>query len=768
MNQTPLSTIFEGDVSLNPGSDISQFGYGDLMVNRRGWFYGTEDSVTPTSGTLVSYGGLGVSGDAQFGNNINVLYGTSYLTETLIDTTNGLMSVTGGNKVYIQVGDSSQFITTGGNLTLSSLSRNTFINGGLNANNAVQITATDPAGGVTIQSGNGVGAVSLISGSGGVSAFSSSGNITLTSNNGNTSIVNNTYVDNQNISLQLAGTTDSQISITSNGTNATRSAIYISTTHTAGNINITNNNGVGNGNINILSASGGINMTTNTGGVMNLTTQGADTNILLKSNSLGQTMSIGIQNTSDSSFVLTSSGINTTKNAMQIQTTNTAGSIAIIQAPFSMGAVNTLTGRGGFNVTTQTGGSIIMNAYGNLSTYTNSTTSDHQDLNVTVTGNTKSRVNILSEGTEYNAITLNSTGGIYGISNGPITFDTNDIVDGISIGTNIQNTPVYIGTPNSNTTIYGNLDVKGTTTSIESVTVTVNDNIVIVNNAPSGTANGGLGIKRWQSANNNGSGDVVIDTPDETGTLQGGNTLTTCVLSSSSNSIDNYYNDWWIRLTSGTGSGQVRKIKSYNGITKVATIYSTSNQTDPNVLNNTIPIEGLDFLTIPDNTSQYALFPCGYEFMIWDESLNQFAFGCSPSASGNNIVHYSNIQINNLSTSNVNCTTINNSTADTIFTVTLTNNSTTPVEMTQFPNNYGVYTVMVKPVISTGAYATFTIGRNSYSGSSGVSNRIVSVKGVNNEQLDIQWPVNSYPQLLYRPSKGINGTSQYVVKVISV
>jgi len=88
--------------------------------------------------------------------------------------------------------------------------------------------------------------------------------------------------------------------------------------------------------------------------------------------------------------------------------------------------------------------------------------------------------------------------------------------------------------------------------------------------------------------------------------------------------------------------------------------------------------------------------------------------------------------------------------------------------MTQFPNNYGVYTVMVKPVISTGAYATFTIGRNSYSGSSGVSNRIVSVKGVNNEQLDIQWPVNSYPQLLYRPSKGINGTSQYVVKVISV
>ena len=88
MNSTPLSTIFEGDVSLNSGSDISQFGYGDLMVNRRGWFYGTEDSVTPTSGTLVSYGGLGVVGDAQFGSNINVLYfelENSELIEKLIN-----------------------------------------------------------------------------------------------------------------------------------------------------------------------------------------------------------------------------------------------------------------------------------------------------------------------------------------------------------------------------------------------------------------------------------------------------------------------------------------------------------------------------------------------------------------------------------------------------------------------------------------------------------------------------------------------------------
>lgn len=763
MNTTPLSTIFEGDVTLGTGSDISQFGYGDLYVTRRGWFYGTEDSVSPTTGTIVSYGGLGVLKDAQFGSDINVLYGTSYLTETKIDTTNGLMSVTGGNKVFIQVGDSSQFISTGGSLTLSSLSDRTIVEGGLNANDAIKISATNPAGGVFVQSGSGIGSINLISGSGGISGFCSSGNLNLTSNNGNTNIINNTVVDNQDMNLELNGITDSQISIKSSGTNTSKPAIFINTTNTAGNMKISNNNGIGNGSIDIYTGSGGFNVTTNTGGNTNIITQGANANILLKSTGTGQIMTVGINNTTDSAVILTSSGINTTRNAIQITTTNTAGNISINQVPFSMGGVNTLTGRGGFNVTTQTGGSIVMNAYGNISTYTNTTTDDYQDLTVSVTGNTKSKVNIVSEGTEYNAINIQSTGGIYGLSNGPISFNTSDTSNGINIGTNISNVPIYLGTPNSVTTIYGNLDVKGETSTIESQIVVIKDNVVIVNNAPSGTSNGGLGIKRWQSANNTGVGDVVIDIPDETGTLRGGNTLTTVALPFTSSSINNYYTGWWIKITSGTGANQVRKIKSYNGSTYVATIYSTNDQTD-----SISPIEGLDFLTIPDNTSEYGLFPCGYEFLLWDESLNEFSFGCSPLASGNSLNHYSNLHINDLTASNVNCNTINNSTADIITTVTLTSNSVVPVTITDFPKNYGVYTVMVEPIISTGAYAIFSIGRNNYSGSSGVVARLTSVKGVNNEQLDMQWPVNSYPQLLFRPSKGINGTSQYRMKIISI
>lgn len=776
MNPTPLSTIFDGDVTLGPGSDISQFGYGDLYVTRRGWFYGTEDSISPTSGTIVSYGGLGISLDAQFGSDINVLYGTSYLTSTIIDTTNGMVSVTGGNKVFIQVGDSSQFVTTGGSLTLSSLTDRNIIEGGLNSEDAVKISATDPSGGVFIKSGAGIGSINIASGSGGITGFCSSGNMNLTSNNGNTNIVNNTLIDHQDMSLELNGATDSQISIQSSGKNLTKPAIYINTTNTAGNINISNNNGLGNGSINVNTGTGGFNVTTNTGGNTNIITQGADANFLLNSSPAGQIMTIGINNTTDSAVVLASAGINTTRDAIQITTTNTSGNISIKQPPFSMGGVSTLTGQGGYTVITQTGGSIIQNAYGSTSTYTNSATGDFQDLTVSVTGlNKNSRVNIISEGIGTDAINIHSTGGIYGLSDGPITFDTTNTLNGINIATNMSNIPVNIGTPNSITTIFGDLDVKGTTTTIQSEIVTVTDNIVIVNNAPSGTANGGLGIKRWQSANNTGIGDVVIDTPDETGTLRNGNTATTVSLPFSSSSVNNYYSGWWIKITSGTGANQVRKIKSYDGANREATIYSSIDQTDPSVLNNTSPVEGMDYLTIPDNTSEYALYPCGYEFLLWNETANEFSFGCSPMASGSPLSHYANVHVDNLTVdNNISCSTINNSTADIITTFTLTNNSVVPVTITSFPKNYGVYTVMVEPIETPGStpglgtHAIFTIGRNNFYGSSGVVARLTSVKGVNGEQLDMQWPADNYPQIMYRPSKGINGTSDYKMKIISI
>lgn len=767
MNTTPLSTIFEGDVTLGLGSDVTQFGYGDLNVNRHGRFYGTTEAISPTEGTLVSYGGLGVEKDAHLGSNLYV-YKTSYLSPTFVDTSNGVMSVSGGNSVNIQVGDNSKFISTGGSLTLSALSNNVNIASGLNSNNAIKIIATDSSGGVWVESGSGVGAINVISGSGGVSLYTSSGNMNLTGNYAQTNIINNTLSNNQNLSINLTGNTDSQLSIQSEGNNTTLSAILINTVNNAGCIMLSNNNGLGAGTISLLSGSGGFNVYTNTGGSSNIVTQAGNTNILLNSANTGQVMTIGVNNKTDSALIIQSEGINTTQDALQIKTTNTAGNIVISQEPFSMGAVNITAGRGGFNVDTQTGGLVSVVANGNTSLYSNATTDDYQDLTVSVTGNTNSRVNIISEGTSNESIHIYSTGGVYAQSDGPINIQSTNILNGIQIGTQVANIPVQIGTANSQTTIYGNLDVRGTTTTIDSENVTIKDNITIVNNGPSGTVNGGLGVKRWQSANNTGIGDVVVDTPDETGYLTNTNTVTTITLPFTSNSTDDYYKDWWIRIMTGTGANQVRKIKSYSGSTKVATIYSTSDQTDENVLNNTTPVEGMDFLTVPDNTSEYALFPCGYEFMIWNEFSNQFEFGCAPNSSNNSLTHYADLQVNDLTSNNINTTTINNVTADIIYNITLTNNSTTPVPITGFTKNYGIYMVMVEATVATGAYALFSIGRNSYSGNSGVVARLTSVKGVNDEQLDMQWPANDVPYLYYRPSKGISGTSQYRLKIMSI
>ena len=431
-----------------------------------------------------------------------------------------------------------------------------------------------------------------------------------------------------------------------------------------------------------------------------------------------------------------------------------------------------ISGRGGFNVTTQTGGSVNINAYGNTSLYTNSTTDDYQDLTVSVTGNTNSKVNIISSGTGLDAINLNSqNGGMYFSANNKIQMESADLINGIQLATSTPNVPVYIGTQNSTTTIYGNLDVKGVTSSIESTVVTISDNIIVVNNAPSGTADGGLAVKRYQSANDTGSGDVVNDTYDETGTVQNGyNTVTTVHLSLSASNVDNYYAGWWIKIVSGTGLNGVRRIRSYVGATRIATIYSTSDQNG--VLNNPTPVEGMNFSTIPDSTSVYNLYQCEFVMMIWDEQMNEFAFVCSNQNPSQltTIAHYSDIHANNIIGNALTINSINGGIADFITTVVLNNNSSSPVTITDFPSTFGIYTIYVKPLNNNSrAHAIFTIGRVDAVNLPGTVVRFISAKGLYNDQLDMQWPINSKPQLLYRPfPNGVGGTTTFKIKVVSL
>lgn len=290
---------------------------------------------------------------------------------------------------------------------------------------------------------------------------------------------------------------------------------------------------------------------------------------------------------------------------------------------------------------------------------------------------------------------------------------------------------------------------------------------------PAGGGDAGTAIKRYQLATNTCSvGAVISDTPDVTDTAQsasnGGGINTITLSAADTASTTDYYAGWWIRIVSGTGTCQVRRIKDYNFTTKVATIYNTADQTG--VLGNPTPVEGLDWTTVPNNTSVYALYPCYYIAAIWDETLDQYSLVCSPDVSGQDIpiAHYVNLQINNLVANAITAVTINGLTADIQVTFNLTDNSTSPVTLsTQF--NYGIYLIMIRPTLSNSrCYAIFLIGRTNNASSSGNVVRLISAKGSSNSQLDMQWSANAFPQVFYRPSPGVGGTTNFTAKVISV
>lgn len=764
----PLATIFHGDITLEEGSDVAQFGHGDLKVNRKLIVSGGENSTGAASvGSVIVDGGIRVQKNAHIHGDLNVLYGVTNLTETHIDTSNGPTTITGGNKVDISVGAASQFVSTGGNLSLVSSNHNLILNGGLNSTNAVEIEATNSFGGVKILSGVS-GEVSLISGSGGINGTTSNGNLTLTANNGGGNFIVNSITNNQDLLIQLSGNTESQLKIESSGDNSsTRASLFINTVNTNGSILISNAHGLGSGSVKIATGAGGFDLITNTSGPISVVSQGAPSTFLVQSSTKGHHMTIGVENDTDSTLILKGSGVST---AVKVMSTSASGDVLICNPTTgSTGKVNIFAASGGF-ATTSSIGSITMTSIGGPSIYTNSTTDDGQHLEISVTGNTDSRVIISSSGTNNNAITMetNNSGGIYISGKGGLELQSQQVVN---IATEFSGVPVNIGTNNSTTRVYGDLIVEGTTTSIDSNVVTIEDNIIVLNSSPVGSSDGGIAIKRYQYANNVGGGDVVEDSPEESGTVQTGNNSSTSIhLDANSSSVDDYYNGWWIKLTSGTGANQVRRIKQYTGSTKVAIIYDTSDQLG--VLGNPSPIEGMDFITTADNTTTYNLYPCHYVLSIWDELQNEFALVCSSSdpIDHTNIAHYADLRINNLVANGITTNTINNSLADITISASLSDGNTTPVTLTGFPLNYGIYLVFVKPVSSTNrAHAIFMIGRINENSTPGTVVRIISVKGTQYDQLDMQWPAGEKPQLFYRQNPiGGSGSTSFVLKLVSL
>lgn len=172
-------------------------------------------------------------------------------------------------------------------------------------------------------------------------------------------------------------------------------------------------------------------------------------------------------------------------------------------------------------------------------------------------------------------------GGVVTINNTTISNNPNQgalIVDG---GVGISGNVNILG----NTIITGNLSISGTTTSVYSTDTLISDNIIVVNSGPSGTADAGIMTQRYQIDNNTGSGDVVNDPNYYPFTLpsQTGMTSVEITLPTTANINNNYYNNWWIKVTSGFSINQVRKIIGYVGSTQIATIDSAWTNQNPNL-----------------------------------------------------------------------------------------------------------------------------------------------------------------------------------------
>jgi hypothetical protein len=175
-----------------------------------------------------------------------------------------------------------------------------------------------------------------------------------------------------------------------------------------------------------------------------------------------------------------------------------------------------------------------------------------------------------------------------------------------------------------NTVLNGNLTVKGTTTSVESNNTVLKDNVIVLNSGPSGSKDSGLIIQRYQQDNNSGTGDIVTDTRYIVINLpsQFGVPSNQLKLNSAESSVDNYYTGWWVKVASGFSSNQVRKIISYTGSTRIATLSTPFDSQNPS-----------------ENDNVY-LYNKSYVGLIYNELDDQFVFGSSVEDPGASTVTF--------------------------------------------------------------------------------------------------------------------------------
>lgn len=137
--------------------------------------------------------------------------------------------------------------------------------------------------------------------------------------------------------------------------------------------------------------------------------------------------------------------------------------------------------------------------------------------------------------------------------------------------------------------------------NVEGVNFNVTDHFPVIgkNNINTTTFRDlGIAFQRFQQSNDSGTGEIVTDDYALVDTLpnQTSANSTQIKFSSALNDNDNYYNGWWIKIVSGSNSGQVRKIISYNGAQRVASIDSSWTTQNPSE-NDTVYLYNSQFVS---------------------------------------------------------------------------------------------------------------------------------------------------------------------------
>ncbi len=208
--------------------------------------------------------------------------------------------------------------------------------------------------------------------------------------------------------------------------------------------------------------------------------------------------------------------------------------------------------------------------------------------------------NITSLGT---LTSLNVSGSVVVASTSNATSATSGGAVTISGGLGVAKN-VFIG---SDLTITGNLIVNGTSTTVNSSSIAIQDNTIQLNASPSGVTDSGIIINRYQPVNDSGNGSIIADSAAFTTTIQ--SSTSNSVTLQSGSAIDNFYQNWWIKV--GT---QARKVASYVASTKQVNLES-------------------NFTTQPLTGATISFYNKVYASFVWNEASSCFTTGFTTSDS---------------------------------------------------------------------------------------------------------------------------------------